>query len=998
VTVRGDRVDVVVVADTAPALRVLGPVTLWDGGAVVDVGPSKQRTLLAVLAVDAGRPVSVDTLITRIWGEEPPPSARGSLYVLVTRLRRILAEAGRAHHVSVERRAGGYALESSAAGVDLTLFRSLRDRAVDQDLPEQERAELLGRALGLWTGPPLGGVPGAWAERTRAGLEAEVLEALVAWARIEVSRGRVEPVIGRVRAAIEEFPLVEPLVEVQMMALHGAGRDSEAVECYGAARTRLAEELGIEPGRELQDVYAKLLRSELDEPARPGVVVPRQLPASVATFTGRAEELASLNRWLDDEDAEPTMVISAVSGTAGVGKTALAVLWAHRVSARFPDGQLYVNLRGYDPEQPMTPGEALTRLLAGLGVTGQDVPADPGERAGRYRTATAGRRLLIVLDNASSAEQVRPLLPGDASSVVVVTSRDALAGLVARDGARRLDLDLLPPAEAIELLRRLIGPRVDEEPEAAVRLAGQCARLPLALRVAAELALTRPASSLAELVEELEDQQQRIDLLDADGDPRTAVGAVFSWSLRHLPPETTRTFAVLGLHPGPDLDAYSAAALAGATPERVRPALEALARAHLLEPLPAGPDGRARYGMHDLLRAYATRLAAAGQAGGVALERLFDYYLAASAAAMNALYPAGQHRRPEVAPATTPIPAMTTPDAARAWLKTERSALVAVATHTAVHGRPEHTVRLSTIVFRYLRGNHPLDALIIHGHALDAARLAGDRAEEGRVLTNLAVARWELGQFEAAAAQFEQALALLRQTGDLAGQARAVNNLAMIEERQGRYGPAAGYLEQAMALYGELGDRWGEAGALGNLGIVEAGLGRYDAAVDHLEQAVAGCRTFGHRSGEAAALGNLGDVEQQLGQYQQAADHHEQARTLYSELGDRSGVAWCTDRLGSIHTRCGRPEQAAEHHQQALDVYRDIGEREGQALALNGLGEAACAAGKPREAIAHHTGALAIATETGARDQQIRAHAGLAQAHHALGDPGSARRHEGAAA
>jgi DNA-binding SARP family transcriptional activator len=1027
VTVKGDRVGGAVVGDVEPVLRVLGPVTLWAGGAAVDVGPSKQRALLAALAVDAARPVSVEALITRIWDEEPPPSARGSLYVLVARLRRALSDAGAAldarpdEWARVRRRAGGYVLEVPAGGVDLRVFRSLRERAGGRNLPEHERAELLGRALELWSGPALGGVPGSWAQRVRAGLAAEALEVLLAWGRIEVSLGHGEAVIGRLRTAIEAFPLVEPLVEVQMLALHGAGRDSEAVGCYLAARARLAEELGTEPGRELQERYAKLLRGELNgpvvtEPANSGrrrpaapaarrSIVPRELPAPVATFTGRADELATLCRWLDGGAAEgsgaPTTVISAVSGTAGVGKTALAVLWAHQVRSRFPDGQLYVNLRGYDLDQPMTSGEALARLLAGLGVAGQDVPADLAERAGRYRTATAGLRLLIVLDNASSAEQVRPLLPGDGSGAVIVTSRDALAGLVARDGAHRLDLDLLPLADAIELLRRLIGARVDAEPDAAARLAGQCARLPLALRVAAELTLTRSTSSLGELVAELDDRQRLLDLLDADGDPRTAVRAVFSWSVRQLPPGIARTFLLLGLHPGPDLEAYAAAALAGSTADRLRPALEMLARAHLIQPTTERPNGGIRYGMHDLLRAYAVHPATTDHAradgAGVtlcsgdsraALERLFDYYLAAAAAAMDGLYPDARHRRPSGTPAVTPVPVLTDPDAARAWLETELPCLIAVAAHTAVHGWPAHTVRLSTTLFRYLWGNHLLDALTLHGHALEAARLAGDRAGEGQALTNLGLAQWQLGRPGPAVDLCEQALALFRRTGDLAGQARAVNNLAMIEERLGRYGPAFDHLEHALSLYREVGDDWGEAGALSNLGTVEAALGRNGAAVDHLEQALARCRELGHRSGEAAALGNLGDVEQRLGRCALATDHHEQARALYVRLGDRSGVAWCTDRLGSIHARCGRTDKAAEHHKQALDVFRDIGEREGQALALNGLGEAARLAGRPGEALAYHTQALAIATETGARDQQALAHDGLAHARHALGAAG----------
>ncbi len=349
------------------------------------------------------------------------------------------------------------------------------------------------------------------------------------------------------------------------------------------------------------------------------------------------------------------MVISAVSGTAGVGKTGLALRWAHRVRGEFPDGQLYVNLRGYDPDQPLSAGYALAGFLRALGVPGQEIPPEPDERATLYRSLLDGRRMLIVLDNASSVEQVRPLLPGTPSALVVVTSRDSLGGLVARDGARRLDLDLLPPEDAVALLEALIGGRAEAEPEAAAALAEQCVRLPLALRVAAELAGTRPATSLAQLVAELADEQRRLELLDPGGDPRTAVRAVFSWSYLHLPAQAARAFRLLGLHPGPDLDPYAAAALTYTTEEQAQHLLEVLARAHLIAP--TGPD---RYGMHDLLRAYATYLTGiedSEEERRTALTRLFDHYLATTGAAMDTLHPAEQGYRPRIPAIGHPHPA-----------------------------------------------------------------------------------------------------------------------------------------------------------------------------------------------------------------------------------------------------------------------------------------------------------------------------------------------------
>ena len=337
--------------------------------------------------------------------------------------------------------------------------------------------------------------------------------------------------------------------------------------------------------------------------------------------------------------------------------------WAHRVADRFPDGQLYVNLRGYDPDRPVTAGDALARFLRALGVPGQDIPPEADERAARYRSLLSGRRALVVLDNAGSVEQVRPLLPGTPSCTVVVTSRDSLAGLVAREGAQRLDLDLLAREDTFGLLRTLIGHRVDAEPSAAEALAEYCCQLPLALRVAAELAIARPACSLAELADELADQQRRLDMLDAVGDPRTAVRGVFSWSCGYLDGGTARAFGLMGLHPGADLDCYAMAALVGIGLERAASALDVLTRAHLIQR--AGPS---RYAMHDLLRAYARELAVARvpeQERYAALTRLFDYYASTSASAMDTTFPAERHRRQRIPEGASPAPALPDQETAR---------------------------------------------------------------------------------------------------------------------------------------------------------------------------------------------------------------------------------------------------------------------------------------------------------------------------------------------
>ncbi|OQR61530.1 AfsR family transcriptional regulator [Streptomyces maremycinicus] len=1032
----------------------------------MDLGPAKRRTVLAALLVDAGRWVPAETLIDRVWGEDPPAQVRATLYAHIARVRRVLQSAAPHLTGGVElppgaptllRGPGGYRLDVGRDLVDVHRFRSLVERARRTDRSDAVRAGILREALGLWQGEPLAGLTGDWAARTRESWRHQRIDAVLAWADAELRVGGHAVVVDRLSVLVAEHPLTEPLAVALMRGLHAAGRAPEALACYAALRKRLADELGTTPGAEARREHEAILSGRPAAPAdsrRPpgastdtgvdtgadahrdgssgtgtnparstatgtssgtvtgtstststgagtragtgpgygigsGRPVPAQLPMEAVGFTGREEELARLEKVLLAAAERPTaVVVSAVSGTAGVGKTALAVHWAHRARDRFPDGQLYVNLRGYDPEQPMSAADALVRFLTALGVPGQDIPLEEDDRAARYRTEVAGRRMLIVLDNAATVEQVRPLLPGTGSCAVLVTSRDSLAGLVAREGAHRLDLDLLPAAVARTLLRRLVGPRAEAEPDAVDALAAQCARLPLALRVAAELAVARPATALTDLVTELADQQRRLDLLDADGDPRAAVAVVFSWSLRHLPADTARTFRLLGLHPGPDLDAHAAAALTGSGPADARRALDALARAHLVQPVEA-----ARYGMHDLLRAYATRLTTAEdtpQAREAALDRLFDHYLATAAAAMNCLHPAEAHLRPAAPEPATPVPDLSDPDAARAWLNTERTCLTAVSAHTAAHGRPTHAIRLSLTLYRYLISGHHTDGLTIHGHARDAARLIADPVSEARALLGLGTAYWQLARHEPARRHLQEALTLFRRAGDPTGQARALVNLGLLDERLGRFPPAVVYLEQALSLYRSVDDRWGEAIALKDLASVEGQSGRYGQAADHLQQALTLLRLAGNRYLEAHALNDLGTVETRLGRTDSAARRQEQALALFREVGDRYGEAGALHSLGVVHSLRDRHEQAAACHRQALTLYRQNGDRDGEARALNGLGEAACAAGRPAEALAHHTDALDIADDIGSPGQQARALGGLGQAHQALGEAGHA--------
>ena len=657
---------------------ILGPLEVRHGGTLVHVGGPRQRALLAVLLCRANRVVSRDELIEELLAGQPPGSAGRMLQVQISRLRQALADGDSQPRVAA--RPPGYVLRVKPGELDLEVFEqrvAVGRAALEQGDPGQAAA-LLAEAESLWRGRPLADVEfESFARNEIQRLDAGRLAAAEDRMEAQLALGHHAAVCPELEQLVAEHPLRERLRGQLMVALYRSGRQAEALECYRAGRSLLVEELGIEPGPGLRRVQQQVLAGDpgLDLPATPAAgilagqpaLVPQELPADVSAFTGREVELAELDFLLPAAGQEPgatsgAVVISAVAGTAGVGKTALAVRWAHRVAGQFPDGQLYVNLRGYDPGQPLAAGVARAGFLRALGVADADIPLAEAERAARFRSVAAGKRLLVVLDNAATVAQVRPLLPGGGPAMVVVTSRDSLAGLVARDGARRLDLDLLPQVEALALLAALIGARADADPAAAQALAGLCARLPLALRVAAELAVTRPEAPLADLVAELDGAGDRLAPLAADGDPHAAVASVFSWSYQHLTPEAARMFRLLGTHPAQHWDPHAAAALTDSGLAQARRLLGVLARVHLIQPASPG-----RHQMHDLLRAYAASQAGchdSDQARHAALTRLFDYYLAASAAAVDCLSPANRNWRPDPPLVTTPVPKFSDPAAA----------------------------------------------------------------------------------------------------------------------------------------------------------------------------------------------------------------------------------------------------------------------------------------------------------------------------------------------
>jgi tetratricopeptide (TPR) repeat protein len=771
-------------------------------------------------------------------------------------------------------------------------------------------------------------------------------------------------------------------------------RRSTVANCFQPGRRRLNADLVIAVVRTLcpDPGYVAQWRQALrvvggETEAASQVRVQDRLPQDLAGFTGRTAELDQLRQALRHDDrASGAVVICALEGMAGVGKTQLAVHAGHLLHREQPfDVILFVNLRGFhtDPAQPPAdPAAVLEGFLRLLGVPGQHIPHGLAARAAAYRDRLAGMRALVVLDNAADIAQVRPLLPATPGCLVMVTSRRRLTD---QCFATHLIVDVFTSAEAVTFLSSAVpGTPAGSDPDAAHRIIRRCGRLPLALSLVTGHIRGTPDWTLTDHADRLDERHEdrRLD----DG-----VELALTLSYQYLPADARRLLRLLALHPGQDIDTYAAAALAGIDLTAAETLMRHLCGDHLLQQADAN-----WFTFHDLIRAYAASRASDEDRPSErrdALTRLFDYYLATAAAAMDAVHPAEAQLRPRIPRPATPAPALDDPTTARAWLDSERPSFVAVTAHATAHGWPLHATRLSSTLMRHLDGGHTTAALTIHGYASQAAVQLGDTAAEAHALRGLGHACLQSGSYDAAAESFARALVLFQQLGDAPGEARVRNGLGFVERRLGRYGEALAHAEHALALFRRVGDMLGEARALTSLALIEGRLGRYDSAQDRCREALALSQRTGDRSTEAGALTNMGLVEQMLCRYLPAADHHQQALALFRQLGNSRGEAAALDNLGTVHTHLGQPHRAADHHRAALVLFRKIGERDGQSWALNGLGDAANSAGEPAEAIGHHTEALLIAREISAPDQEARAHAGLGQAHDRLDRASTAREH-----
>jgi DNA-binding SARP family transcriptional activator/Tfp pilus assembly protein PilF len=984
---------------------ILGPLKVRRSGLVVPVPAPRQRAVLVTLLLHANQVVPVDRLVRLLWSDRPPASARNTLQSLVRRLRILLVpDELPGLRQPLVTQAPGYLLQVAPDRLDLHRFDDLwrhgRD-ALATGHPEQA-APLLDQAVRLWRGPPLTDVAADELQRTEGARLAEwYQQAVEERAEAYLRLGRGADLVGELRSQIAEHPFRERPYGQLMRALSATGQQAEALAAYRDLRQVLAEHLGIDPGPEVQGIHRALLRGEVSPaPTRPPVTagpaarpwaVPHQLPRDVAAFTGRASELARLAAVRAAGDASLVTIV----GSPGVGKTALALRWAYQLRDEFPDGQLFIDLRGFAATPPLRPIDALAQFLRALGVPADQVPVDPQEATALYRTVLADRRMLVVLDNARDSEQVRPLLPGNSDCLVVVTSRHRLDGLTVHEDAHRLTLAALSPAEANHLLALMVGSdQAAAEPEALAELARLCAYLPLALRLAAANLVARcppgpPGQGNLRSYAARLAAGNRLAALEIATEGGSAVRTAFALSYATLPDAESRLFRLLGILPGTDLTVAAAAALAGVPREDAARQLDRLAAAHLAhEPAPG------RYTCHDLLRHYAAELADRGPAEDrrAALHRLLAWYVDLADAAARTLYPE-RLRLPPAGRPGAPTTGWDDPAEAMRWLGSEQANLVAAVQLAAEQGPRQVAWQLADALRGYLSER----ANLVDWDAVTRAGLAAAEAEAD--LAVQAAMRLGLAEIDArrqrvsAIDRYQEVVKLSARAGWRAGQAAALGNLGNIHWDLGRSEAAVEHLTRALDLNRRLGRLVGQAANLGNLGQVCLELGQPEQAAEYLAESLDLFRRLGSRAGEVKGLINLGEVCLMLARLDQALAHLTEALTLAKVASNTLDEAEALRLLAEVHLAAGRPAQAGEPARAAVARARETRQPRIESLALTTLANTDLSAGRLADAIAGYSRALRVARAAGYPYPEGHAHLGLAEAHRRAGRPDRAAAH-----
>jgi DNA-binding SARP family transcriptional activator/tetratricopeptide (TPR) repeat protein len=953
-------------------VRLLGPVDAVVDGEPRPVPGLRRKAILATLALHPATVVSLDQLADVVWGDAVPSAPRATLQRHVSYLRAVLGGA-----TVIRAQPPGYVLEADC-GTDAGHAEQLLLQGRRAAAPEAA-AGYLTAARALWRGPSLADVAGGpWLDAQAQRLDLLHTQVSRAWADARLAAGDHQALVPELERLAADDPLDEHVAAQLMLALYRSGQQAGALAACRRARRTLAAELGAGPGPRLRELEAAILRHDpgLDSPGRlgagpgtgrpppgparpgpgapgalepggrppaaaptgpaplhrpgPGRLIPAQLPPGPA-FAGRRAELARLTAVLAPPQRRSgagvpsglASAIAVVSGTAGIGKTTLAVHWARRAAGRFPDGQLFASLHGFGVAGAAAdPGDVLRGFLEALGWPPASIPADQAGRVALYRSALAGQQLLVVLDDARDARQVRPLLPGAPGCAVIITSRSQLTGLVAAEGARSLTLDVLSTAEARDLLRTRLGSgRVSRELAAADAIITRCARLPLALTVAAAR-VTTTGLPLEAIAGELRASAPALDAFDS-GDPATDVRSVLSWSYQALRADAARLFRLLGLHPGPDWPVAAAASLAAAGPGPARRLLAELAGAHLLAEHRPG-----RYTCHDLLRAYAAEQVQAADRPAdrlAAIRRLADHYLGSAYRAVLLIEPhTDPLDLPPAAPGTELAEAATVADA-MAWLAAEQAGILAMVRLAAATGLTRHAWQLAWLVSSaLLRGGAWADHALVQEIARHAARQAGDVSGQAHAAHALALGYARSGRFAAAEPLFAEAMALFESAGDRIGQAGVHSILTWIAEHHDRLADALGHATRALELYQAAG-RGAVATALNDVGFCHARLGHYEQARQYCQRGLDLARASGERNCAAAALDSLGLVHDGLGQHGLAVACYQQAADCYRDLGDRFNEADTLVSLGDSEQRAGQLAAARTRWAAALVILDEIG-------------------------------------------------------------------------
>jgi len=964
--------------DMPMRIDVLGPLVVRRGHAVITVASPMLRKLLCLLAIQPGHEVGFEEIIDTLWEGQTPRTCRQLVHTYVGGLRRSLNDGARDSVVA--RTAQGYRLVVDAGQSDAAEFGELVTRAgrAAADGAALSAWQLYAEAVNCWRGPLLAGA-GAWLQVHPAAiaLTGRRTAAVLAWAELGLSLGKFSPLVPPLRTLAVEQPLHEGLAARLMLALAGAGQQAEALAVYQDLRDRLSGELGVDPGPEITSAHLRVLRGQLPGAGLAAVAGPRvseppaQLPTECVGFTGRADELRTLDRILGAEGAAKTAPVAVVTGMGGVGKTALAVRWAWRHRSRYPDGQLYADLRGHAIIGPARPLEVLTGFLAALGEPAERIPEDEGQAAALLRTRLEGKRILLLLENALDAQQVRPLLPAAPGSAAIVTARDRMTGLIARDGAFAVVVRPLPDAEAAALLVASMGERGDgETPAMVAELAGLCAHLPLALRIAAANLAARPSYRLADYVATLA-SGDRLTGLAVPEDEQAAVRSAFELSCDTLKPELRRLFRLVGLAPGPDVTVPAAAALAGIATSQAESLLDRLAARNLIE-----ENAHGRYRLHDLLRLYAAELAEAEESAAdrdAAIDRLADHAMAAVRSASEMLYPhllhlpgsAREDRADGEAELAWSAPEFADAAAALAWLDAERANLVALVVLLARQGRAEAALRLADRLAGYFyMSSNSVDWLVA---ATEARRAVSDDVPIAVACAelHLGMLRFMQSRYEAAAGHYAVCADQARRAGWVAGEAVALNNRASAYWHLGRAAETIELLTEALAVHRRTGRTAGEAVTIANIAAARLQLARSADAVTEAaavsEQRHEALRLLGQardmhqalhdRRNEAETCRRIAEAYRDLGDLEPAAAHARQAITLAREAAVQRYEISARSTLATVLVRLGEPEQSLAEHTLARELAGKAADPVQQAEVLMDLAESMAWLGRLEEAL-----------------------------------------------